>query len=219
MPKRPPGYFVQGHFVAYGSELDTELQAERRPDGLPTRTELKAASTELQQLGEELAALNAERQAALNLPTPLADALKELKRTTSHEGIRRQRQYIGKQMRRLTDDEVQAIRRAVDAHKAPGLHEKARQAELEDWREKLVADDDTITQFVQRHPACDVQQLRALVRQARRERTPEQAEPLAGQGVRQSRTWRELFKWLREATEPGAADGADPRDLPPPPTF
>jgi ribosome-associated protein len=219
MPKRPPGYFVQGHFVAYGSELDVELQAQRRPDGQPTRTELKAASTELQKLGEDLAALSAERQAALHLPTPLADALAELKRTASHEGIRRQRQYIGKQMRRLTDDEVQTIRRAVAAHKAPGLQEKTRQAELENWREQLVAHDDTITQFVQRHPTCDVQQLRALVRQARRERTPAQAEPLAGQGVRQSRAWRELFKWLRDATEPAAADGKDPRDLPPPPTF
>jgi ribosome-associated protein len=49
------GYFVQGQFVAEGSELDLELKRELKGGSdEPSRTDLKKESDELQKLGESL---------------------------------------------------------------------------------------------------------------------------------------------------------------------
>ena len=52
--KLKKGYFVSGHFVAEGSELDLELKRELKGGDALSRTELKRESTELQKLGTEL---------------------------------------------------------------------------------------------------------------------------------------------------------------------
>ena len=70
----------------------------------PSKTQRKRDSHELQHLGEALAALPDERLARLELPEGLADALREYRRTRSHEGRRRQLQYVGKLMRALGRD-------------------------------------------------------------------------------------------------------------------
>jgi ribosome-associated protein len=55
------GYFVQGQFVAEGSELDLELKRELKGGSdEPSRTELKRESDELQKLGESLLTLRAD---------------------------------------------------------------------------------------------------------------------------------------------------------------
>src|SRR4051812_35968713 len=110
-PKR--GYFVKGQFVAEGSELDLELQAERS-GGEPSRTELKKESTDLQKLGEELLTLRTDLFERLALPEKLREALAELKRITNFEGRRRQLQYVGKLMRALDEETRQAARAALD---------------------------------------------------------------------------------------------------------
>ena len=47
------GYFVRGQFVAEGSELDEQLKRELHGEG-PSKTDLKAQSAELQELGQQL---------------------------------------------------------------------------------------------------------------------------------------------------------------------
>src|SRR3954462_15065269 len=99
MSRKPKkGYCVKGHFVAEGSELDLELRAEQT-GGLPSRTELKKESTELQKVGEALLTLRADLFERLDLPEGLVNALDELKRITNFESRRRQLQYVGKLMR------------------------------------------------------------------------------------------------------------------------
>ena len=62
----------------------------------PSKTRMKQASHELQSLGAELVELSNERLEALAMPEILLDALRQYKATRSHEGRRRQMQYIGK---------------------------------------------------------------------------------------------------------------------------
>src|SRR5512139_783255 len=110
MSRKPKkGYFVKGHFVAEGSELDLELRAEQT-GGEPSRTELKKESAELQKLGEALLTLRADLYERLALPDALTGALDELKRITNFEGRRRQSQYVGKLMRNLEPGTLQAVR-------------------------------------------------------------------------------------------------------------
>ena len=154
----------------------------------PSKTQRKAASHALQDLGEELAALPADRIATLPLDESLRDAVLELQRTRSHEGRRRQMQYIGKLMR---GTDTAAIRAAVEGARHGRAQDAAALHEAERWRTDLIADDDALTRFAAAHPAADLQALRALVRNARKDAalTPEQ---------RSGRAYRELFRTLRD---------------------
>ena len=155
----------------------------------PSKTQRKKASHELQDLGEALVALPDDRIDALEIPETLRDAVREHRRTRTHEGRRRQMQYIGKLMR---GTDVEPIRRAVTdmqlgrARDALALHEAER------WRTELIADDEHVTRFMQDHPRADVQQLRQLIRAARKDAAlvPEK---------RSGRAYRELFQFIRGA--------------------
>ena len=219
MSRKPKkGYFVRGHFVAAGSELDQQLQRELRGSEDPTKTELKAQSTELQELGEALGTLRADLRAKLAVPERLLEAVAELGRITNFEGKRRQRQFIGKLMRKLTDDEVQAIREALDIQRQGSSTETATLHAAEHWRERLIADDDAVTDWLAQFPGTDTQQLRALVRQARKDHLAPDARAVSeGQAPRQGRAFRDLFQLVREqmqaardaeAEEPDEADDA-----------
>lgn len=177
--------------------------ADESPHGDgPSKTRRKAESTELQTLGTELLELPASTMAALGLPTRLLDALDELTRIRKFGGIRRQRQYIGKLMRQLEDEQVDAIRAALDAQRQPSAAETLRLHAAENWRERLIADDQAVEQWINEHPDTDVQQLRALVRQARKDAASQQQAEAAGQALRHGRAYRALFKLVQATPEP-----------------
>lgn len=96
---------------------DLDAEAGYAPDGdtseSPSRTQRKNASLELQKLGEALLDLRSGPFDALPLPELLRDAIVEAKRLTSHGAKRRQLQYIGKLMRRLDEESIAAIEKAV----------------------------------------------------------------------------------------------------------
>jgi ribosome-associated protein len=154
----------------------------------PSKTQLKKASHDLQDLGEAVVALPEDRLAGLPIDESLLDAIREFKRTRSHEGKRRQMQYIGKLMRR-TDPEP--LREAVAAMQLGRAKDALALHEAERWRIELIASDDALTRWTAKHPDSDLQQLRSLIRAARKDAatTPEQ---------RSGKAYRELFKFIRE---------------------
>jgi len=201
MSRKPKkGYYVRGHFVAEGSELDLELKRELKGGDEPSKTELKAQSTELQALGEELLGLRAELFEALELPSKLVDALGELKRISNFEGRRRQMQFVGKLMRQLEDETIEAIRAALETQRKGSAKETLLLHSAENWRERLVSDDAAVAAWISEFPQTDTQQLRALVRQARKD-APAAAEANVAQSKglapRKGRAWRELFQLVR----------------------
>jgi ribosome-associated protein len=78
------------------------------------RSARKRASHELTKLGEQLIALRPDQRAALALPEPLEEAVVEAQRLTSFGAKRRQTLFIGKLMRKLDEDSVAAIRKALE---------------------------------------------------------------------------------------------------------
>ncbi|EGI78118.1 ribosome biogenesis factor YjgA [Hylemonella gracilis] len=211
MSRKPTkGYYVKGQFVAEGSELDLELKRELKGDVDVSRTDLKRESTELQKLGEALLTLRADLLNRLDLPDKLLDALTELQRITNFEGRRRQSQFVGKLMRQLPPETLEAARAALTEQHLPSAQETALLHTAEQWREQLIADDAALARWMSDFPDTDSQQLRALVRQARKDAVP--ADPAAisqGKAPRQGRAYRELFQLLR-AQLAGAVASADP---------
>lgn len=193
--KLKKGYYVKGQFVAEGSALDLEYKRELKGTDEPTRTDLKKESEALQKLGEGLLTLRADLMAKLELPDKLVDGVAEAKRITNFEGKRRQMQFIGKQMRTLTPEKHEEIRAALEEQHMPSAQETLILHQSEQWRDRLIADDDAVGQWLNLNPDTDSQQLRALVRQARKDAKPEKP----GAAVRHGRSYREIFQMVREA--------------------
>ena len=194
MSKLKKGYFVKGKFVAEGSPLDLELKRELKGTDEKSRTDLKRESTELQKLGEDLLTLHAERLTRLALPDKLVEAVAEAKRITNFEGKRRLMQFIGKQMRKLELATLDSIRTALVEQHTPSALETMTLHAAEQWRDRLMADDDALGQWVNISPTTDVQQLRALIRQARKDAKPEKP----GEALRHGRAYRDIFQLVRE---------------------
>lgn len=200
MPRKPKkGYFVKGQFVAEGSELDLELKRELKGGVEVSKTDLKRESAQLQALGEGLLDLRAGLFDPLPLPDKLVDAVHQAKRITNFEGKRRQMQFIGKLMRQLDEDSLQAVREALDAQRQGSARDAAALHEAERWRERLVADDAALGEWLGLHPDTDAQQLRALARQARKDAVPEKP----GLAPRHGRAYREIFQLVKEQLSHG----------------
>jgi ribosome-associated protein len=172
----------RGIDIHYGDPVDAAYEDR------PSKTRLKQQSHSQQKLGLALADLSEAALAAIEMPELLREAIETFRRTKSFEGRRRQMQYVGKLMRSADED---ALREAVatatlgTAQSALALHQ------AETWRAELIADDEALTRWLNDHPETDTQQLRSLVRAARRDAvglTPE---------MRQPRSYRELFLYIR----------------------
>jgi ribosome-associated protein len=211
------GYYVRGVFVAEGSDFDLELKSEFAS----SKSVAKEESTELQKLGEQMLTLSAAAIEKLDLPEKLVDAVAEAKRITNFEGRRRQMQYIGKLMRRV---EPEPIRAAVEASKKGSAADTLALHRAELWRDDLIANDDALPRWMAEHPpvpnapegsSYDTQQLRALIRQARKDLLA--GKP--GEAPRQGRAYRDIFQMVRgvlrgavepdDVTDASADDSAD----------
>ncbi len=159
----------------------------------PSKTRLKKAAHDLQALGARLVELPKERLQGLGLPEALFDAVRECRSITRHEARRRQLQYIGRLMRDIDPANIEAQFSIWDGTSAA---EVALQHSIERWRDRLMAEDAALTELAAAHPGCDTQQLRTLVRNARREYAQDKPP----------RSHRELFRVLRTIVTPRAAD-------------
>ena len=196
-PKK--GYFVQGEFVALGSERDLELKRELKGSDEPSRTDLKRESSQLQELGEELLTLRADLLERLDLPEKLAEALREARRITNFEGKRRQMQFIGKLMRLLEPAVLEAVRSALDEQHNGSAQENLTLHLCESWRERLIGSEDALGLWLTQYPATDTQQLRALIRQARKDHgSVDQPAQSSGLAPRHGHAYRELFQLVQQ---------------------
>jgi ribosome-associated protein len=154
----------------------------------PSKSELKRQSTELQKLGEQLVEAPRDRVKRVEMPEDVKEAILTCQTISNHEGRRRALQFVGKKMRTLDEAEIDAIRRTIDSWKGASKAETAALHALERRREKLLADDKALTQLLEENPELDVQHLRTLIRNARKEQA-ENKPPKA---------YREIFQILKD---------------------
>lgn len=155
----------------------------------PSKSQLKRDMERLQKLGARLLELKADQLAQLSLSDEMRAALREMGRIKSREARRRHLQYIGKLMR--SEDEA-SIREFIERQDAGSAAQKRFLHELENWRDRLIAEGDgALGEYLDAHPTADRQQLRQLIRNARREHELEKP-PAAS---------RKLFRYLRDLSE------------------
>jgi ribosome-associated protein len=168
----------------------------------PSKSEAKRQSLEVQKLGEELVNEARDRVKRVPMPEDVRDAILMCQTITNHEGRRRQMQFVGKKMRTLDEEEIAIIQRTIDSWKGMSKADTAALHALERRREKLLADDKALTVLSTEHPELDVQHLRTLIRNARKEQA-ENKPPKA---------YREIFQILKDLNKKGKGAKADDGD-------
>jgi ribosome-associated protein len=175
----------------------------------PSKSEAKRQSNALQKMGETLVDAPRDRVKRVPMPEDVLEAILMCQTITNHEGRRRQMQFVGKKMRTLDETEIGLIQAAIDGWKGASKAETSAMHALERRRDKLLADDNALTALLSEAPHLDVQHLRTLIRNARKEQA-ENKPPKA---------YREIFQILkqleadrRKAAKQGEAGDGDEAD-------
>lgn len=168
----------------------------------PSRSAQRRAALDVLELGEQLVALSAAQLARLPLPEDLLPHIREAQRITAHIAHKRQLAFLAKQMRKLDDAVLDAIRDAMRKDGEAARRETALLHRAEALRETLLGEtgDAALTDLLATYPQADRQKLRQLVRNAREERAKNKPP----------RAFRELFRALRDLlAQDATASGED----------
>ncbi len=159
-----------------------------------SRTQRKREALYLQSLGAELVALDAGDLARVPLPDDLLEAIATWKRIRSREARRRQLQLIGKLMRRT---DVAPITDALERIHGNSARARYEFQQLERWRDRLIDDDASLTEYLSAHPGAERQRLRHQIAKVRRARDE----------ARRRSESRALFRLLRAFEDPHGEPG------------
>jgi len=173
---------------------DQDNQDEAPQYSGPSKSQLKRDMHALQNIGKRMTELSNDQLDTLTISDTLRSAIEESRRIRQNEAKRRHLQYIGKIIRQ--EDDPEAVQRAIDAFDS-GSEEHTRRHHLaERWRDRMIAEGDSVAgEFFNYCPGADIQHLRNLVRNARRD---VEKQNNTGQT-------RKLFRYLRECVDEAEA--------------
>jgi ribosome-associated protein len=163
----------------------------------PSKSQLKRDMHALVDLGRELVDLSPERLKQLPLAERLYDAIRLAQRTTSREGLRRQIHYVGKLMR---DAPAEEIRTLLDTWKNGSRDQTRAMHRLEALRDRLLKEDSALTTLLEKYPHADIQHIRTLIREGRKEANAN--ESLRQGQEPQRKHYRALFQALKTLQDP-----------------
>ena len=169
----------------------------------PSRSEQRREALDIRSLGEKLVALAPAHLAKLPIPEDLLEHIHDTQRITSHIAHKRQLQFLAKQMRRESDETLDAIRDAMEVGGDAKRRETALLHTVETWRARLLDEGDVaLGELLAEHPAADRQHLRQLLRNAGEERAKNKPP----------HAFRELFRELRELLQEPDETGESDED-------
>ncbi len=128
----------------------------------PSKTQRKREMHELFDLGKELVELSISQLESLPLEERLHQEVLTCREITKHGARKRQLKLISKLIR---DADIKGIREGVEALSAPRRKAVADFHRIERWRDRLIDEGDfVVTEFIDRYPAVDRQELHRLLR-------------------------------------------------------
>lgn len=157
--------------------------------GRPSKTKQKEAMHALRDLGEELVELSVGQLKRIELPDNVRDAVRAAQKITAHGARRRQIQYLGKLMRGVDEEPIRA---GLAMLRGESGAETARLHRIERMRDRLLADENMLTEIANTWPGIDIQHLRQLRRNAIKEQ----------EANKPPKSFRAIFQVLKELDEP-----------------
>ncbi|AHF04356.1 DUF615 domain-containing protein [Marichromatium gracile] len=168
----------------------TVTEDELEQDLGPSRSQIKRERQALQALAERMVGMPRAELLRLSLSEATWAAIDETPRIKDLRARKRHWKRIANLLEREDMDAVHALLDEADARERAA---SARHHQLERWRERLIAEEAALGEFIDACPQVDRQHLRHLVRAARRD--AEQGRPDAP---------RKLFRYLREVMDAAA---------------
>ena len=171
-------------------QRDGSKQVDAELDEKPSKSQRKRDMTAAQATDEQLLQLRPDVLQKMPLDERLLETILQAQKMPQHEAKRRHLQLIGKLMR-VAD--VDAIQNAFLETQSGSVAATRALHELEHWRSRLLKEGDAaIGEALLVFVGVDVQQLRQLIRDAKRE--IEQEKPPAAA--------RKLFQYLKRYQAP-----------------
>jgi ribosome-associated protein len=162
----------------------------------PSRSQKRREALDVLELAQALVALTPTQLSRVPVPEATLPHIEDTRRITSNVARKRQLAFLAKQMRRLDESELQAMRDALDEKSAASRTGVAAMHRVEGWRDRLLdGGDEALAEFLDSHPQADRQRLRQLVRNTHEERKRNKPP----------HSFRELFRELRELMLPRGA--------------
>ncbi|HRL21510.1 ribosome biogenesis factor YjgA [Alcaligenes sp. SDU_A2] len=158
----------------------------------PSKSQVKREMHALLDLGKRLIELSDDRLKQLQLDERLLAAIKDAKRITAREGRRRQIHFVGKLMRQV---DPEPILQQLDIWENGSREQTQAMHRLEALRDLLLRSDDALTEFMDQFPGADIQQLRTLIRAARKE--SQKNETLMPGQDPQRKHYRALYQYIK----------------------
>ena len=154
-------------------------------DSVVSKTELKKDSKKIQQFGRKISELSINNIEAFKFPLNIYEAVIGLKNLKSNSAKKRQVQYLGKLLREFDLTHAFLVMKQLEVSSQKEIQ---RNHIIEGWRDKLLSNNDSITEFVDEYPKIDRQLLRQTISNAQKENKD-------NKGVKYS---RQLFKIIKD---------------------
>ena len=152
-----------------------------------SKSQIKREMHELREMGEQLINLpKAQFNSLTMLSEKLILAVEEAPRIKQNNARKRHLQYIGKLMR---DIDVDALQESLHQLKEKSHRSAKQKPYIENWTNELMdGDKQELESFIEQFPASNIQKLRQLIRQAKKEKTVGKA----------SKDRQKLFVFIRD---------------------
>lgn len=152
----------------------------------PSKSSLKRESLGFQQVAAELADLSSAQLSEMDLPEKLSNAIREAAGMPPKGARKRQLKYVAAMLR---DMDAEPVKEKLAKLKNQSVHSAREHHKVERWRDRLLTEDDqALTELLEELPEADRQQLRQLIRNAKKELETDKPH----------RFYRQLFRYLKE---------------------
>ena len=161
------------------------LDEEFEEGGRPNKSLLKREAKSLQSLASQLGEMEESVWSSFGFSSSLCNELSELKRIKQFGAKKRQMKRVAKLLR---DADLDQVNLYLDGEQFSHAASNLRFHQVEQWRDRLVEEEGALTEFMSQYPGADIQHLRQLVRNAKRELENNLAPKSA----------RIIFKYIRD---------------------
>lgn len=148
--------------------MNEQLEAEEEYYAVrPNKTQIKRDIAVIHKLAEEIVDLSAIQMSELDLPLDIYEAAKAAARLPQKGAKKRQLKFLTGLLRNIDIEEIQQKLATIKSQSALAAKEHHL---LERWRDRLLDEgDQALSSLLQEYPNADRQQLRQLLRNAKKE--------------------------------------------------
>lgn len=155
----------------------------------PNKTQIKREIAVIAEIAEEMTALSESQLSNLNLPEQIYKSIREAAGMPHKAARKRLLKFITANLRKI---DLEPVKEQLAKLKNQSAHAVREHHQVERWRDRLINEEsDALTELLNQHPSADRQQLRQLIRNAKKEQAEEKPP----------KSSRQIYRYLKTLFE------------------